>query len=186
MNNYYTYAYLREDGTPYYIGKGKGNRKSVLHKGRKNKITIHVPTEDKIIILKENLTEEQAFKHEKYMIFVFGRKDIGTGILRNMSDGGEGASGHKKSIKWKKQQSARMKENNPMFNRENIEKMRQSKIGHKQSKETIEKRIRHIKGSKMSEEAKEKISRGNKGKPKSEAHKEALKNAWIRRKKNKS
>jgi hypothetical protein len=86
---YYTYAYLREDGTPYYIGKGKDRRRYV-----KGDRTVF-PPEDKsrIIILKENLKEEEAFKHEVYMIAVFGRKDLGTGILRNMTDGGDGPSG---------------------------------------------------------------------------------------------
>jgi hypothetical protein len=84
---YYTYAYLREDRTPYYIGKGRGRR---IHSTKR----IVKPPKDKskIIFLKQNLTEEEAFKHEIYMIAVFGRKDNGTGILRNLTDGGEGAS----------------------------------------------------------------------------------------------
>jgi hypothetical protein len=82
---YYTYAYLREDGTPYYIGKGKDRRRYV-----KGDRTVFPPEDkSKIIILKENLKEEEAFKHEVYMIAVFGRKDLGTGILRNMTDGGD-------------------------------------------------------------------------------------------------
>jgi hypothetical protein len=185
MNNYYTYAYLREDGTPYYIGKGSGKRKSVLHRGRSRKVVIATPTEDRILILKENLSEEEAFKHEKYMISVFGRKDLGTGILRNMSDGGEGASGHKKSEECKRNQSEYLKNNNPMHNLEVRERMRKSKIGSKQSQETINKRaetIRNKGGVKLTEEQKDKISKGNKGKPKSEAHKDALRVAWVRRK----
>jgi len=84
MNEYYTYAYLREDNTPYYIGKGKGKR--LFDKYGKN----CKPPKDKskIIKLKENLTEEEAFKHEVYMIAVFGKKCNGTGILMNIADGG--------------------------------------------------------------------------------------------------
>jgi hypothetical protein len=93
MNNYYTYAYLREDGTPYYIGKGKGFRLYANHY-RKKRNCISVPKDkSRIVFLKQNLTEEEAFRHEIYMIAVLGRKDLETGILRNRTNGGEGASG---------------------------------------------------------------------------------------------
>jgi hypothetical protein len=89
MNNYYTYAYLREDRTPYYIGKGSGNRAY-----RRSKKDIKPPKDrSRIIFLKQNLTEEKAFQHEIYMISIFGRKDLGTGILHNKTDGGDGSSG---------------------------------------------------------------------------------------------
>ena len=82
---YYTYAYLRGDGTPYYIGRGKGNRAFATHK-------IPKPPKTRIIFLKQDLTFSESVKHEVYMIAVLGRKDIGTGILRNLTDGGEGVS----------------------------------------------------------------------------------------------
>jgi len=94
---YYTYAYLREDGTPYYIGKGKAGRiTNNLHR-------ISIPKEkERIIFLKKNLTDEEARKHEIYMIAILGRKDLGTGILRNMTDGGEGCAGRVLSEETKK------------------------------------------------------------------------------------
>jgi hypothetical protein len=86
-NSFYTYAYLREDGTPYYIGKGKGGR--AFHPYNRN---APCPPKERILFLKTGLSEEEAFRHEMYMIAVFGRKDLGTGILRNLTDGGEGPS----------------------------------------------------------------------------------------------
>ena len=92
---YYTYAYLREDRTPYYVGKGKGTRAY-----RKDRVGVKPPNnKNRILILKKDITEEEAFKHEKYMIAVFGRKDLGTGILHNRTDGGEGSSNVNEKIK---------------------------------------------------------------------------------------
>ena len=101
MNEYYTYAYLREDRTPYYIGKGQGDRIYKKGSGEVN------PPKDKsrVIYLKQNLTEEEAFRHEIYMIDVFGRKDLGTGILRNKTNGGEGTSGVIRSDEYRKKMS---------------------------------------------------------------------------------
>ena len=102
---FYTYAYLREDRTPYYIGKGQTQR--LYQKGGK---PCGVPKDkSRIIKLKQNLTEEEAFKHEIYMIAVFGRKDLGTGILHNRTDGGDGASGWIPSEEQRKNMSEGMK-----------------------------------------------------------------------------
>jgi len=87
--DFYVYGYLRaKDNTPYYIGKGKDDR-AFVRKGRHIK-----PPRDKnkIVFLRKHLTEEKAFEWEKFYIKHYGRKDIGTGILRNRTNGGEGMS----------------------------------------------------------------------------------------------
>lgn len=83
---YYVYAYLREDNTPYYIGKGKAGR--AFREDRPFK-----PNDLKrISIIEQNLTEAQAFDLEIELIAKYGRKDLNTGILRNKTDGGEGVT----------------------------------------------------------------------------------------------
>ena len=85
---YYTYAYLRLDGTPYYVGRGKKRRAY-----DRKKHGVKVPSRDRILILKKGLTFEESITHEKYLIYVLGRKNNNTGILRNLTDGGEGNVG---------------------------------------------------------------------------------------------
>jgi hypothetical protein len=182
---FYTYAYLREDKTPYYIGKGQANRAYKKHKGIR-------PPKDKtrIIFLKQNLTEEEAFKHEKYMIVVFGRKDLGTGILHNRTAGGEGVSGISEETR-RKQSEGKKGEKNPQYgkrgeNSPNYGKPRSEEIrrklsdgkkgennywyGRKHSEETVKKMKEAQKGEKHpmygkspSEETRIKLSEGKKG-----------------------
>ena len=88
---FYTYAYLRTDDTPYYIGKGTRYRAWI----RNPEDRVKAPKDkSRILILKEFEKEEDAFKHEIYMIAIYGRKSEG-GILINLCAGGEGASAPK-------------------------------------------------------------------------------------------
>lgn len=151
-NRFYTYAYLREDGTPYYIGKGEGRR------AYSRNHSVFVPPEERIIFLKKNLLEEDAYQHEEYLISIFGRKDLGTGILHNKTNGGDGTRGMLLTETQRNEISRRqLEEKNHFFGKkhtpETRKRMSEAQTGEKHS----------MFGRKHRMESREKISNSVKG-----------------------
>ena len=137
-NIYYCYVYKREDGTPYYIGKGKGSRAFITSR----KIVSPPRDRTNIFFACEGVSETEAFEMEVALISLLGRKDLGTGILRNQTDGGDGISGYAHT------EEAR---------RKMCEKKRNI------SDETRRKLIESNKGNRHSEESKIKMSVARRG-----------------------
>jgi len=145
------YQWVREDRTPYYIGIGNPRRP---YKGRRR--CGRPPSRDRIIILHENLEWEEACRIEKELIAFYGRKDLGTGILRNLTDGGEGLPNPSKETR-EKISEAVSGENHPNF-------------GKSTSKETREKISKSMSGENhpnfgksLSKETREKLSKSLSG-----------------------
>jgi hypothetical protein len=170
------YAYLREDGTFYYIGKGNKNRP---YNKRKRKYGKTPESRNRILILCSNLTEKEAFSLEKILISVYGRKGIDVeGILENRCPGGEVVSGYKWSEEQKKVASEKHKgfkhsedtkrrlsesrkgSNNPMFGRTGE---KSTFYGRKHTDESKKKISDSKRGKPLSEEHKRKVSEGSKG-----------------------
>ena len=115
---FYVYIIFRPwDGSPCYLGKGKGDRwldhwrpseshpnphlMSILKKAKR--LGLEVPK----IKVRENLTESEAFEIERTLIAAIGRGKKGP--LVNLTDGGEGTSGWTHTPEWRALMSKIMK-----------------------------------------------------------------------------
>lgn len=98
-NRFYAYEW-RENAMPFYVGKGTGNRARVHETRSHNPIVQAVIQRAKrtgatveCVIVRDGLTEFEAFKLEAELNRRHGRVDNGTGILFNRSAGWEGWTG---------------------------------------------------------------------------------------------
>ena len=163
---FYVYLHIRLDNmTPFYVGKGKGDRaydldRSNFHNGVRDSYDC------KVVIIKDKLTESQAFRLEKRMIEYYvltlgygipidGYRDFSNNkYLTNMTFGGEGTSGlipWNKSKKISEESKLKMSESHKgiQFSEETKLKMSESHKG----------RIPWNKGKQLSGETKLKMSK---------------------------
>jgi hypothetical protein len=162
MPIYYTYLWLREDGTPYYVGKGHGQR--AFRKG--------CPSKDQILI-QEFPSEEDSFTAEIFLISYYGRVDLGTGCLRNLTDGGDGILRASAEVREKIRKS-KLGNNYALGlvrgpqSAEHRQKLSLSHTGLKRSVEALKKFRSSMIGHTVSQETRDKIGRAHKGRKASE------------------
>lgn len=108
---FYVYIHINPStGRPFYVGKGKDKR--AYSNGGRNKFWYNIVAKygKEVKILQEGLSEQDAHKLETELIRLYGRRNIGTGDLVNLTDGGEGVHGKVYTKKERKQLSTIMKQ----------------------------------------------------------------------------
>ncbi len=193
------YTHTRLDTSViFYIGIGKDYSRANSKKNR-NKYWHNIVDSVgySVDIVAQGVSWESAANLEKELIAEYGRKDLGTGYLVNMTDGGDGTVGRLYS------EQTRQKQHDAMIGRpksaDAIEKRSLARLGKSRSQETKDKlRLANL-GKKHSEETKQKMSNARQGvngvphteeakvkmrKPKTAEHRlklsEAAKRRWNR------
>lgn len=106
-NSFYVYVMKRPDGDPFYVGKGGGAdgmriachenyaKKNIRGNIYKNNIINKISREGKSVSYDLFFFSEEdlTFDKEMELISLYGRKDMGTGVLSNLTPGGEGGNG---------------------------------------------------------------------------------------------
>jgi hypothetical protein len=106
MGIHYVYGLYRPTGEPFYFGFGN-KRRIYSHRSEANRFPDRATPKIRIIQkiwrnglefeerkLLCGLSEKFAKKCERMLIAKYGRMDIGTGILANLTDGGDGPPNH--------------------------------------------------------------------------------------------
>ena len=102
--NYYVYVLSRPCGTPFYVGKGVGDRvfhhereaiNTTLRSHKLNTLrALHSAGHDVGYTVEVMASEAEALARERELIQMHGRHCLGTGCLTNMTDGGEGPANY--------------------------------------------------------------------------------------------
>lgn len=179
----YVYTLCYPDGTPFYVGVGTRSRYashfSPSAKGENpmkdniiNKICSSTGGKVKVNMIAISDDRDNMLELEKYLISLYGRRDNGTGILSNMTDGGDGRCGFIMKEEQKEQLRKRIPYNKgKKYSKSFREKVSKGLKKHYQNMREQGITISpHKKGSVTSEETKRKQSLVRKGVPKSTSH----------------
>lgn len=168
----YVYRHIRLDtNEPFYIGIGSdANYSRAFTKRSRNQFWFNITkkTEFAVEIILDNLSWEQACLKEIEFILLYGRRDINTGILVNMTNGGDGALGMipYKRTKYHLEKIRQINLGKSMIDEVKV-KLKEANVGKKASDETREKMSNFHKGKKFSKETLQKLSERNRGKKRS-------------------
>lgn len=172
--NTYLYRHIRKDTNQvFYVGVGTGrNYERANTKFGRNPIWHNIvnKTDYEVEIMLDELDREFALEKEREFISLYGRIDLGTGTLSNLTDGGDGCVGFSDEVKRKMSEAQKGNQKWKLRkSNEHTRRMGWANKGRRVSEETkraisqsLSGERNYMYGKSLSEETKKKLSEARK------------------------